>query len=391
MTERANKAKPKRTLSLSKSKKRSGTKDGSSTISAPTTTPITSFFHSQPPPKLACPLCGLLVPRFKINEHIDLQCQNFERSEAVSTSASGSSSGARLSPKENTPRSPKKRDEDDVKEQTSPYFKKKDFAKTSHETTNKRVVRALDLGSLSTKLSRKRQKNPEATQTVDVNPPAHQEKELYSETLNGSQKENLHQRYGDTMDCETDATITSTEASSALKIQSGSRTGHDPPHNASGSEEKLVTPNQNSFSTLVKRKATFSSKVTESQKRGKYDRVLSKTEERTSPESRTDTAEQKRPQTKEPNSIATYDRPLCSVSDAVAEKVSDDCLQASGVESNPADQEVKISQPARLPYYLQNFCSVLREVLENEDDRALFDQQDMSHIQAFERLSGMLK
>lgn len=74
-----------------------------------------------------------------------------------------------------------------------------------------------------------------------------------------------------------------------------------------------------------------------------------------------------------------------------AEKVRDDSPQASGAESNPADMDGKISQPARLPYYLQNFCSVLKAVLENEDDRALFDQQDMLCIKAFEKLSGMLK
>uniref|UniRef100_H3D860 Fanconi-associated nuclease n=1 Tax=Tetraodon nigroviridis TaxID=99883 RepID=H3D860_TETNG len=365
-----NKDKQKRTLTLSKSKKRSSK-----------TTPITSFFNSQPPPKLACPLCGQLVPRFKINEHIDLQCQNFERSEGVSTSASKDLSSVQLSPREKRPKSPKpgqKKDEDDVKEQTSPYFKKNNFTKTSQETTNKRAVRVLDLGSLSAKLSRKRHKIPEATQKVDTHPLEHQEKNLSSEALSSSQKENLLQRYEDTMDCET---VTTSSASAAPKIQSGLQTGHNLHHNASGSEEKLVTPNQNSCSTLVKRRATFSSSVTGYQKKGKYDRAVSKTEETT------DTAEQKQPKTKDPDSIAAYNRPLCSASDVDAEKVSGDSLQASGVESNPAELDVQVSQPARLPYYLQNFCSVLKAVLENEDDRALFDQQDMSHIQAFEKLS----
>lgn len=386
MTERANKDKLKRTLSLSKSKKRSSIKDGASTSSAPKTTPITSFFSSQPPPKLACPLCGQFVPRFKINEHIDLQCPNFERNEGFSISASNNLSSVQLSPRENTPRSPKlcqKKDEDNVHEQTSPYFKKNSFTKTSLETTNKSVVRVLDLGSLSAKLSRKGQKTPEATQKVSTHPLEPQEKELYSETLNSSQKENLLQRYEDPKDCERVARITSAEASTAPQIQSGSETGHSLRHNAPGSEEKsgLVPPNKNSFSTLVKRKVTSSSKMTGFRKKAKYDRV-SKTEEKTCPERPRDTAEQKQPKTKDP---------LCSVSDIDAEKVSDDSLQASGAESNPADQDVKVSPPTRLPYYLQNFCSVLKAVLENEDDRALFDHHDMSHIQAFEKLSGMLK
>lgn len=382
MTGRANKDKLKRTLSLSKSKKRSSIKDGVSTSSTPTTTPITSFFSGQPPAKLACPLCGQMVPRFKINDHIDFQCQNFERSEAVSTSASDNLSSVQLSPRERTLRSPKpckKKDEDDVKEQTSPYFKKNDFTKTTQETINKSVVRVLDLGSLTAKLSRKRQKIPEVTQKADTHPLGHQERQLYSETLNSSQKENLLQTYIDTKDCVTAATIASAEASAAPEIQSGSGTKHNLHHNASGSEEKLVAPNQDSFST-VKRKVTFSSKTTG--KKAKYVRVVSKTKDITSPE---------QPETKDPSSITTYSPPLGSVSDMDAEKVRDDSLQASGAENNPADKDGKISQPARLPYYLQNFCSVLKAVLENEDDRALFDQQDMLFIKAFEKLSGMLK
>lgn len=392
MTGRANKDKLKRTLSLSKSKKRSSIKDGVSTSSTPTTTPITSFFSGQPPPKLACPLCGQLVPRFKINDHIDFQCQNFERSVAVSTSASNSLSGVQLSSRERTPRSPKpckKKDEDEVKEQTSPYFKKNDFTKTTQETINKSVVRVLDLGSLSAKLSRKHQKIPEVTQKADAHPLEHQERQLYSETLNSSQKENLLQTSIDTKDCVTATTIASAEASAAPESQSGSGTKHNLHHNASGSEDKLVPPNQDSFSTLVKRKGTFSSKTTGFRKKAKYVRVVSKTKDMTSPESSSDTSEQ--PETKDPSSITTYSPPLGSVSDMDAEKVRDDSLQASGAESNPADKDGKISQPARLPYYLQNFCSVLKAVLENEDDRALFNQQDMSCIKAFEKLSGMLK
>lgn len=387
MTGRANKDKLKRTSSLSKGKKRSSIKDGASASSIP----ITSLFRSQPPAQLACPLCGQLVPRLRINEHLDLQCRNFERSEAVSTSELSS---VRLCPGEKTPRSPRpcqKKGEDDAKEQTSPYFTRDSFTKTPQETTDKRVVRVLDLGSLSSKLARKRHKIPEATQKVDTHPVEQQEKELCSESLNSSQKENLLQRYEDTKDCVTGTTVTGAEASAAPEIRSGSETGHNRHGNASGPEEELVTPNQNAFSTLVKRKATFSSKTTGFQKKAKYGRVVSKTEETTCPESPADTAEQKQPKSKAPSGITTYNPPLSSVSDIDAEKVSDDSVQASGAGSNPADLDVKISQQTRLPYYLQNFCAILKAVLENDDDRALFDQHDMSHIQAFEKLSGMLK
>lgn len=396
MTERANKGKLKTTLSLSKSKKKSSIKDGASS----TTTPITSFFSSQPPPKLACPLCGQLVPRFKINEHIDLQCQNFERTDGVSSSASNNVPSAQLSPRKNTPRSAKLRqnkDEDEVKEQTSPYFKNdknvtNDLKKTSQETSSKTVVRVLDLGSLSAKISRKRQKNPDATQKAANHAMERHEKELYPETLNSSQKENLLQRCEDTKDgvTVTDHTTTGAEASAAPGIRTGSDTGHNPDQKASGSIEKTVSPNQNlSSSKLVKRKPTYSSKMTRSRKKAKYDNK--ETKEAKCPDSTKDPADQKQPETREPGTITPHNPLVSLVSDTGAEKVDRDSPHASAVESCPADQEVKITLPTRLPYYLQNFCSVLRAVLENEDDRALFDQHDMSHIQAFEKLSGMLE
>lgn len=380
MTERAKKDKLKRTLSLSKTK-RGSIKDGASASSTPTTTPITSFFSSRPPPKLACPLCGQLVPRFKINEHIDLQCQNFERNVSASASDDATSN-------QDAPRSPKK-DEDGVKEQTSPYFKKSHFKKTSPETNKKCVVRVLDLGSLSAKLSRKRQKIPETTQKADKHAPEHHGKEMSSESLDSSQKENLLQRFEGTEDCVTVVDLATT---SAPGIQSGSETGCFLDHNASGLQEQPAAPNQSwSSSTFVKRKTMFSSGTIGSRKKTKYDTACSrKMQEASCPESATDAAGQKQPNANELSTIATDSLPECSVSDVDAEKFSKDARQASGVESSPADQDVRISQPSRLPYYLQNFRAVLGTVLENEDDRALFDQHDTSHIQAFEKLSGIL-
>lgn len=346
MKERANKdkLKPTVTLSKSKSKKKGSSGDGAS---ASSTTPITSFFSSRPPPQLACPLCGHMVPRFKINEHIDFQCQNFERSISASPDAT-CAQDARRSPE-------MVQNQDGLKEQTSPYFKKSHFKKESEE---KSVVRVLDLGSLSARLSGKRQKSPETSQKVET----HHEKELSSESLDNSQKENLLQRFEGTDNCVTAVDVTTT---GALEVQPGPETAQNLHHKASGWEEQPVSADQNpSSSTLVKRKMVFSSNTVGSPKRAKYEG-------------------QKQPHTNEPSSISTAG---CSVSGGDSEEAP----QACGVESSPADQELRFSQPSRLPYYLQNFRSVLGAVLENEDDRALFDHHDMSHVQAFEKLSGML-
>eukprot|EP00066_Takifugu_rubripes_P004422 XP_003967788.1 PREDICTED: fanconi-associated nuclease 1 [Takifugu rubripes] len=348
MRERANKDKLKPTVTLSKSKrskKKGSSGDGASTS---TTTPITSFFSSRPPPRLACPLCGHMVPRFKINEHIDFQCQNFERSISASPDLTGEQD-ARRSPEP-------VQNQDGLKEQTSPYFKKSHFKKESQE---KSVVRVLDLGSLSARLSRKRQKIPETAQKVEK----HHEEELSSESLDSSQKENLLQRFEGNDNCVMAVDVTAT---GAPEVQPGSETAQNLHHKASGWEEQPVSADQNpSSSSLVKRKVVFSSNTIGSPKRAKHDG-------------------QKQPHTKEPSSVTTSG---CSVSGGDAEEASEDAPQACGVESRPAAQEVRFSQPSRLPYYLQNFRSVLGAVLENEDDRALFNHHDMSHVQAFEKLS----
>lgn len=343
MKERANKDKLKATVTK-RSKKKGSSGDGASSSS---TTPITSFFSSRPPPQLACPLCGHMVPRFKINQHIDFQCQNFERSVSASPDAEGA---------QDPRRSPEMvQNQDGLKEQTSPYFKKSRFKKESEE---KSVVRVLELGSLSTRLSRKRQKIPETAQKVET----HHEKELSSESLDSSQKENLLQSFEGTDNCVTAVDVTTTP-----EVQPGPETAQHLHHKASGWEEQPVSADQNpSCSTLVKRKVVFSSSTVGSPKRAKHDG-------------------QKRPHAKEPSSITTAG---CSVSGGAAEEAGEDAPQACG-ESSPADQEVRVSQPPRLPYYLQNFRSVLGAVLENEEDRALFDRHDMSHVQAFEKLSGM--
>lgn len=65
-----------------------------------------------------------------------------------------------------------------------------------------------------------------------------------------------------------------------------------------------------------------------------------------------------------------------------------DNKSVSLAEVGAGDQVADGAQLPRLPYYLRNFRTVLQAVLENEDDRRLFDQHDMSHVHAFERLSG---
>ncbi|XP_034391995.1 fanconi-associated nuclease 1 [Cyclopterus lumpus] len=392
MAERANKDKLRRGVSLSKSEKKKGNvRAGLSASAAATTSPITSFFSSRPPPKLACPLCGQFVPRFKINEHIDLQCQNFERGDSNVASASNSVvPSIQLSPRRTPPKPPRldPENEEEVKEtKTSPYFKKSNSQQAPREIRSKSVVRAIDLGSLSSKLSGKCHKVPESTQTEDKHSP------MCSETLRSSQKENL-QSLEDNKDCVTviDLTEASVDTPTALEDPPCSDKGRNLQQKASKSKSETVpirvAPTRySSSSKLSKRKkeTTSSSKVSDFRKKAKYEGSGGEPDELLSEAADTD-----RLKTEVPSS-STCDGPLSSeetCEKSAAAAINRESLAESGPE-NAASSDQESSQPPWLPYYLRNFKTVLQAVLENEDDRSLFNQDDMSLVHAFEKLSVM--
>lgn len=397
MTERDNKDKVRRSLSLSKSRKKGSVKAGISASAAATTAPITSFFSSQSPPKLACPLCGQFVPRFKINEHIDLQCQNFERGDSNAASASNSVvPSIQLSPGRKPPKSPEQcpnKGAGEVEEtKTSPYFKKNSSHHAPREINSKSVIRTIDLGSLAAKLSSKCHQIPERTQTGDKNAPTAPEKEIYSDTLNSSQKENLLiESLEDQKECMTDIGL----AETSEDTPSCSDTGYNLEHKAfkSGTVQKLAAPKPHSSSSkLAKRKneATSTGGVYGFRKKAKYEGRHHKEPSSQSVAQKTETDPPKR---EAPSVSAASDPPLRleETYDTSAAAINSGLLPGSGVESAAGDEAVEGSHHPRLPYYLRNFRTVLQAVLENEDDRALFDQHDMSHIHAFEKLSGMLE
>uniref|UniRef100_A0A669BV64 Fanconi-associated nuclease n=1 Tax=Oreochromis niloticus TaxID=8128 RepID=A0A669BV64_ORENI len=325
----SNKGKLKGRLSLSRTKKKDNV------VKAGTA----------PPPKLACPLCGQLVPRFKINEHIDLQCQNFERGDSTVGSASNSViSSTQLSPRRSLPKSPEvdrkveEEGEEGKETKTSPYFKKNNLQQAPREINSKTVVRTIDLGSLSSKLSRKFHKAPEGKETMH---------EL-DETLNSSQKENL--LIQSLEDKKEDLPVRSIGVACAAAVK-------DPSHS--------------------KKQHNFENKASKSD-----------TLEENSSESKAGTTDLDQHETVVAPSAC--DQPLNSeetCEDRVA-VVSDDLLPVFGADSITSEQS-STTASLHLPYYLRNFKTVLHAVLENEDDRELFNQDDLSFIRAFENLSVM--
>ncbi|XP_047452503.1 fanconi-associated nuclease 1 [Mugil cephalus] len=389
MTERPSKDKLRRTLSLSKSKNKGGVKAGTSASPA-TATPITSFFGSQPPTKLACPLCGQLVPRFKINEHIDLQCQNFERGDSsVASASNGVVSSTQLSSRRNLPKSPgldgkvEEEEEEEAKEtKTSPYFKKNNSQQAPREIKSKTVVRTIDLGSLSSKLSRKYPKAPERKQTEDENA---LKEECSSDTLNSSQKENVR-----TQSLEDRKNTTGVDTPATVEDPLCLEKVHNLEQKTSKSDavQKLAAPKQHpSASKVAKRKKepTSSGGKSGSRKKAKHERSSMESGEMVPSESTAETTDVDLHKTEVPSST-TCDALLRSEETCEERTVdiSEDLVPESSAESS--DQS---SNTPWIPYYLRNFQTVLHAVLENEDDKELFNEDDMMLIHAFQKLSVM--
>ena len=377
MAERLNTNKTKHQRSLSASKKKRILKNEGTG-----TSPITSFFNNTPPSKLPCPLCGQMVPRFKINEHIDSQCQNFQRDnndEAASFSSTAVSKQP-LSPPRNTPKTPdqdvtclSKEAKEDPK--TSPYFKKQ----ISQKVNRKRVVRTLSLGSLSSKLSSKGLKSPDGSRPPNVIEISSSSEEEDSGKPSSSQKEN----HGVTGDNKT--TMSATESTSSIEVESPSekQVDHLPPV-VSLAAARLTKRKKVETSGSEQRTSALSKKV----------RYVENSDPVEAPSSKLTTgASACSRQGSEPTSDVSCDSSLKSGTEQalVGSSVVLDGDDLTEPGAGNTAEEADSTDPPRLSYYLRNFRTVLEAVLENEDDRELFDQDDLSVIHIFERLSGTLK
>ncbi|KAM3828217.1 fanconi-associated nuclease 1 [Vipera latastei] len=162
------KKRPRRILSLCKNSKKTARKSGKEGLSsAPDSSSIISLFNNAPPTRAACPLCGQTIPRYRINQHIDGGCKNNQNEDHVNDLASAKAGPVGSSPdfasKLSTPEKnfslsgggnlETKRGSG---EQTSPYFKKVS-RKLALLDDQPRVgsIKNISLGTLSTRLSRR--------------------------------------------------------------------------------------------------------------------------------------------------------------------------------------------------------------------------------------------
>uniref|UniRef100_A0A8C7NKQ6 Fanconi-associated nuclease n=1 Tax=Oncorhynchus mykiss TaxID=8022 RepID=A0A8C7NKQ6_ONCMY len=375
MAEKGNKRK-QRSLSITKRKGYVSSKDGKKSANAcPGTASISSFFNNALPPRLPCPLCGQLVPRFRINQHIDSQCQNFQREDGASMDTAS--------------------EKPQREANTSPYFKKSGASSSSQqintrEMSSKTVIRPIDIGSrLSSKLSRRglkqRLKSPGDIQsqvddiiTIQESP----ERDRRSEELSSSQKENhLPQGFGDQTTClmDTETTNVTVESHSTISLAEVSvktqrmstrskkarcekRDGEEPDDDLT--RNKLLTSTTTTTADDDKQHGTEESST------GNCDTLLKSSTEVPEEES-----QRRKVKLEEEGEQEQEESTVTGSSDQLTEPDTD-----KGTDKQD-------SESPRLPYYLGNFLTVLEAVLENEDDRMLFNQEDLSAIHGFERLS----
>ncbi|XP_058851216.1 fanconi-associated nuclease 1-like isoform X2 [Acipenser ruthenus] len=438
MSERNSPAKkrPRRSLSITKNKK-SGKEVARPT--AQKTASIVSFFNSTPPAKLACPMCGQMVPRFWINEHIDKQCQKFTNDDgddvifvnSVSKNAfeKGSSQEAILK----SPRSPEKvvdhkassssspnRDaasECAVKDkQASPYFKN-DFLSQKTEACTAKVVRTIHLGCLASKLSRKTQRQNSNQHSKEALPEAQKQVGSSSEgtgdacALNSSLKEKHCDEPLDVMPgCSSeDATLNdldmmelpsqnkterriltevlNAEVSSSSSLPLAAPASRQPVSvsRLNKCKRKLNANNSPDASVLAHSSSTAEISCKRGRSEEKPATGLSANSDSLKPTNQDENASaaissmeiSKFPGSAETDQFNNFDTVDSQVDTGVTVKID----QGEGNRN-------LVQEASRLPYYLRNFLTVLQAVLENEDDRQLFNEDDIQSISLFQQLSA---
>lgn len=337
---------------------------------------ITSFFKNTPPSRLACPLCGKFIPRFKINDHIDSQCREFlEENDMQATAACHSeqaktswafSSHASQSPDEEKNASMHENNQD---EKTSPYFKKSGMTRQESPKKSSRAGegRIISLGRLSSKLS-KRVLFFDDDSKVHSTQVSIKEEPISSEP-SSSQKEN----FDENVSVKSKHPVMNSTVASQIPTE-------NLPHcekieQATTKVESLRPDVVQSAGTtaslrLKKRKKDESPGACVTPNMPKKTRYLGK---------RTATS----------GGADQLSEDDLSISEC-KEVERNQLITQDGGSDPPPDAgapSVEHSSPRR-PYYLQNFLTVLETVMQNKDDRVLFSEEELSSIQRFKQLSG---
>uniref|UniRef100_A0A8C0EGP6 Fanconi-associated nuclease n=1 Tax=Bubo bubo TaxID=30461 RepID=A0A8C0EGP6_BUBBB len=417
-------------LSVSKNKKKKGTTtkvEGKGTLSIPSaTSSIISFFNNVPPAKITCPMCGQMVPRYGINEHMDETCQRNHGEIGVTDSTHSSlrneslpaatvNNNSSLYFSENllnleTSKSSLLKTEGSAAQQISPYFSNNSSVCSVNNTPQAQTVKIVSLGSLSSKLSRRRciqggkqivykeiDPSPPAVHSMCKSAAAQDDDEIYAG--HSSQKENqLAQSERQEQDfskketefqegihkCNGGDLVDIVQVSLPADDINGKRLPIGTRSTKTESRSEGVIPSPEKFETHL---AVYTSAE-----------LTNSLEAKTQPHTQVIHSSKREVNCGTQNCFSKDDVQVLPVEGhedikdeidhALSETVEKVEFQDSiGDILDKIDEVRSVPSSPGHPYYLQNFLVVLRAVLENEDDARLFDEQDMNIITKFWKLS----
>ncbi|KFQ19035.1 Fanconi-associated nuclease 1, partial [Merops nubicus] len=389
-------------LSLSKNKKKQETtkkvesKETPSTPSASSS--VISFFNNVPPVKITCPMCGEMVQRYRINEHMDEACQRNQseidvidstlksfRSPPAANVNNNSSlyfSKKLLNLEISSSKGSLLKMEGSAAQQISPYFSNNSSVCTVNNESQAQTVKIVSLGSLSSKLSRRRTQGGKQIvyKEIDSSPPAvrslcksaaardDNNEEIYSG--HGSQAENWlaqreHQEQNFSKEQPEFQEISKCNGEDLADIVQVSL----PAENINRKRLSVHTRN-------TKTESRAEGVILSPDKFETHLAIYTSVELTNSLEVQAQLHSQVVPSAKTEEDCGTQNCfSKCDVQVLPVE-----------VHENLKDEINNTFSPGH-PYYLQNFLVVLRAVLENEDDVRLFDEQDMNIVSKFCKLS----
>ncbi|NWZ43439.1 FAN1 nuclease, partial [Brachypodius atriceps] len=418
-------------LSLSKNKKKKETTKKVELTGTPSTpsasSSITSFFNNVPPAKISCPMCGQLVSRYGINKHIDETCQrnrgevgdidatlnSFRNKSPPAANPSNNSSSYFSKSLINLETSPSKSNllkaGGSAAQQTSPYFSNNSSVFSASNESQARTVRTVSLGSLSSKLSRRRcLQGGKQLLYEEINsspPPVHSacgsaaapDDDDGDEIDAGqsSQKENQPSRREDweqqfsKKEPEFQNEINKCNPEDLVDMVQVADNGNDKRFPSgtrstkaeSRTEGGILSPDKFETSLAICTSAELTRNL-EDETQSHIEVTPSKAEVNCGTENcfSRDDAEVLPVEVLEDFKNDMNHTLLETVEKAEPQDSTEDIL-------DKIDEVLSVPSSPGHPYYLQNFLVVLRAVLENEDDVRLFNEQDLNIITKFYKLS----
>lgn len=384
---------------------------------------IISCFNNAPPAKLACPICSKMIPRYELNRHLDEICadpvgvvrinpvQDGLRTPDVPTSRLTGVAPENSTPRRSPPKTSSSPDQRDsvkmaIKQQTSPYFKDT-LVCTGLDEVKNRSVKIISLGSLSSKLSRKYikakrslNKNQELGSHCSQSSISTAGRRLVDDCSemedkddiveNSSQKENicdflkersspeLKARHSNTMQDERQKAAPELERSALTPEFSDNAPVVFPTDFALGNCRKIISEDcqvKQDCDTVVVGKVAGGQEPCDCE------------EVETTLDSEMKTQSESETQGESPvGDASAWDdiRDLPWEGNSINSEIACSPLEQGSGEDGPS---TTVHTAPSHPYYLRSFLTVLKAVLENDDDRKLFDEQEKGIINKFYQLS----